>query len=193
MTLPADLGRPTGPFAASAGLPAPSFHRHFDDLEAAALAAYGRALAWLRAVLVPLLGPADLAWPIRVRAVVGGALGLLANHPDLTHLRASEFPRSGAAAPSRHQAVVDQLAAVLRVGRAECAWGAQLPADSERIAIGGVLWMPGHRARRGEGGRLPALAPEVVYLLLVPCLDIADADRVILDQRPSPAASALGR
>jgi AcrR family transcriptional regulator len=178
--------------AAEAGLSPPSFHRYFDDLDAAALAAYDGAHAWLDAGLRSHAPPADLAWPLRVRTVVAETLSLLAPHPDLTYFCACEFPRSGAIALARHRAVLSGLAAALRAGRAESARGAELPAHTERVAIGGAISMLGHRARRGEGSQLPSVASEVSYFLLVPYLGVPEAKRIAfgaeaLAAAPSPA------
>jgi AcrR family transcriptional regulator len=175
--------------AAAAGVPAPGFHRYFADREAAALAAHDCALAWLEESLAPAPIAGDLDWPRRVRATVEQALDLLAPFPDLTCFCAWEFPRSGPTARASHRAIVDRLAAALRTGRVESPWGADLPAHTERIAIGGAVSMLGQRARRGEGTRLPSLAPEITYFLIVPYLGIPAARRTILDEDSSPAPS----
>jgi hypothetical protein len=136
------------------------------------------ALAWLDAGLRSNAPPVDLAWPLRVRAVVADALSLLDPHPDLTYFCACEFPRSGPIARTRHRAVVSGLAAALRAGRAERASGVELPAHTERVAIAGAILMLGHRGRRSEGSQLPALAPDVSCFLLVPYLGVPEAKRM---------------
>jgi AcrR family transcriptional regulator len=177
--------------AAEAGLPAPAFHRHFDDRDAAAAAVYDGTLAWLAARHRSNARPPGLAWPLRVRAVVADVLALLAPHPDLTYFCACEYRRSGPIARARHRAIVAGLAATLRVGRAENAWGAGLPAHTERTAIGGAFSLLSHRAGRGEGTQLSSLAPDITYFLLVPYLDIQEAKRIALGEEGSPAPSPL--
>lgn len=166
----------TEQIAAAADLPVSIFDRYFADKGACATAAYERAVGWLEGQIPSAFGLAD-NWSQGVRALVARALDLLAPHPELARFGAWDFPRSDRVAHARHQVTVARLAVALRAGRGECPWGAELPVGSEEIAIGGALWMLGHRVRSDEGD-LRRLAPDVTYFLLVPYLGVAGAQLV---------------
>jgi AcrR family transcriptional regulator len=161
----------------AAGVSRATFYELFANKDDCVLATYDRIEEWLRAGVRPALSQGE-DWSGGVAVGVQTALELLASDPRLAIFCGQEALVNRGPALERHEAVLEDLSAALRGGREQCHWGAQLPRRLEQTAIGGVIWLVAHRARRGSAEALLALGPELTYFLLTPYLGVSEALRL---------------
>jgi AcrR family transcriptional regulator len=163
---------------ARAGVSRRTFYQLFDDKIDCVFAAHRRAFGRLRAAIAGAC-PAEAAWPDRVTAAIERSLELAAASPGEAHLIAVVCPT--AAEPqlaSRGQAAHAELAGLLRAGRgrADIAGG---PSElTEQAVVAAAISVVGGRLFAGRAATLPALAPELTQLLLMPYLGDGEASRV---------------
>ena len=125
-------------------------------------------------------------WPLKVKVGIGATLDMAAAAP----IRA-QFLTLDTLAPTK--ALIRQrfesrerLARLLAAGRTEVLRGAELPGVVEQTLIAGIAWVISSQLRSGEAEQLPALAPQLVELTLLPYLGREGAAEVA--RRPRPTA-----
>lgn len=150
-----------------AGVSRATFYRQFASKEECFLAAYDLAGEWLRERVAEAVG-AGGEWPVRVRAGVSAALGMLAEHPALARLFAVEALQAGRAARERQRACLASFAAALRAGRSS---GPELPVELEEMLLGGAIATIGRYVDAGRTAQLPEATVELVQYLLIPYLE----------------------
>jgi AcrR family transcriptional regulator len=159
-----------------AGVSRNTFYEHFADKEACFLAAYEVIVAWLeREGAAAAAGAGD--WPGAVKAAVAKTVTLLGADLGVARLATVEISLAGPAAAAAERALVDRLAAPLRLGRAEGLPDAALSARLEPALIGGALSLVARAVGAGQGDRLAELAPGITEFLLVPYLGAMAAAR----------------
>lgn len=160
------------------GLTEKALHRHFEDLEAAALAAFelGYELA---------MGSASRAffgegrWPERVWAVSRAASGHGREHPTLTHLAYAE---PHALSPHRFEAVRQRLLVatlLFEEGYRASAQAALVPRIVSEILAMAIFEIAYREAPRRGATRLPQLAAQRAYVMLAPFLGPEDASEFV--------------
>ena len=160
----------------AAGVSRNTFYEHFADREACFLAAYEAIVAWLeREGAAAAAGAGD--WPGAVRAAVAKTLALLGADLGVARLLTVEISLAGPAAAAAERALVDRLAAPLRLGRAEGPPNAGLSARLEPALIGGAFSLVARAVGAGQGDRLAELASGITEFLLVPYLGAMAAAR----------------
>jgi AcrR family transcriptional regulator len=169
-----------GDLTKQAGVSRTTFYELFDDKEACFLAAYDNAVETLvRRVIAAYEG--ELEWPDRAAAGLAALLGALASEPDLARLSLVDIGNAGPAAQRRYRAAIQRLTPLFEEGRDYAAGGRSLPANTSRMAIGGVTGLIADELVTGQAERLPGLLSDVLFATLVPYIG------------PDAAAREVGR
>jgi AcrR family transcriptional regulator len=154
-----------------------TFYKHFADRDEAFLALLEattqRTVDRVEAAYESEEGP----WPDRVGAALGALFKDVAANPNAAHACLVEGLTAGPEASARHEAVLKQLAALLRPGRELTPRQAKLPQHLEETLAGGVVWVLSQRLIGGEADRLPGLLPETLEFLLRPYVGEDEAAR----------------
>jgi hypothetical protein len=125
-------------------------------------------------------------WPQRVRCGLEALLEGLAGAPAVATLLIRAFPAISPAARGCYQAFVESFAPLLRGGRELAGTGAELPREVEMLAVGAAEAIIFEEIEAGRAAQLPALAPAILFSLLVPFLGPEAASAEM--QRASEAA-----
>jgi len=150
-----------------AGVSRTTFYELFEDKEACFLAAYDGAVeALVRRVMRAY--EAEAEWPERAAAGLAALLEALAEEPALARLALVDIGSAGPAAQRRYRAAIQRLTPLFEEGRDYAPGGRALPANTSRMAIGGVTGLIADELVGGRAGRLPGLLPDVLFATLVP-------------------------
>jgi hypothetical protein len=125
-------------------------------------------------------------WPQRVRCGLEALLEELAGKPAAAALLIRSFPALSPAARGRYQEFVESFAPLLAGGRELSGMGAELPVEVELFAVGAAEAIVFEEIEAGRAAQLPALAPAILFSLLVPFLGPEAASAEM--QRASEAA-----
>ncbi len=109
-------------------------------------------------------------WPQRVRCGLEALLEELADAPAAAALLIRSFPALSPAARARYQEFVEGFAPLLEEGRRLAETGAELPAEVELFAVGAAEAIVFEEIEAGRAAQLSALAPEILFSVLVPFL-----------------------
>lgn len=164
-----------------AGISRTTFYELFADKEACFLAAYDNAVE----ALVRRIGAAydaEESWPERARAGLAELLAALAEEPALARLALVDAGAAGPAAQRRYWAAVQRLTPLFEEGRDFSPGGRELPANTSRMAIGGVTGLISDELVAGRGEQLPGLLSDVLFATLVPYLGPDTATREVAKQ-----------
>jgi AcrR family transcriptional regulator len=159
-----------------AGISRTTFYEMFDDKEACFLAAYDDAVDRL-VRLVSAAYEAEERWPDRARAGLAALLEALAAEPALARLALVDVGAAGPAAQRRYRAAVQRLTPLFDEGRDFAAGGRDLPANTSRMAIGGVAGLIADELVAGRAERLPGLLSEALFSMLTPYIGPTAAAR----------------
>lgn len=118
----------------------------------------------------------ERSWEARLRAGVLTLLDFLAERPAFARVALLEAVPAGGRAALLHHSAKAALLAELESGPDRT--GAGIPASAGRGALAGVETLVASRIAAGRAAELKELAGEVVYLLAVPYLGRAEAQRL---------------
>lgn len=167
-----------GDLTREAGVSRTTFYELFEDKEQCFLAAYDRAVEVLvRRVSAAYEQAGD--WPERAAAGLAALLEALAEEPDLARLSLVEIGNAGLAAQRRYRAAVQRLTPLFEEGRDYAAGGRALPANTSRMAIGGVTGLIADELVAGRAEQLPGLLSDVFFATLVPYIGPDAASREV--------------
>ncbi|HKI65685.1 MAG TPA: TetR/AcrR family transcriptional regulator [Solirubrobacterales bacterium] len=156
-----------GDLTKQAGVSRTTFYELFDDKERCFLAAYDNAVEVLvRRVMAAYEAPGE--WPERAAAGLAALLEVLAEEPELARLSLVDIGNAGPAAQRRYRAAVQRLTPLFEEGRDYAPGGRGLPANTSRMAIGGVTGLIADELVAGRAERLPDLLSDVFFATLVP-------------------------
>jgi AcrR family transcriptional regulator len=160
-----------------AGLTTAEFERHLGSKEGGLLAAQDAYLdrLWLD-VREACAGPA--IWPDKVSFAIKALIASLAETSDLARVFVVEAWVDSFAAVERQFATLDSFAALLSEGRRFYPQASTLPSITERVLVGGIASIVRGRLLAEEPRSLAALEPELVELVLIPYLGLAEARRI---------------
>ena len=161
----------------NAGVSRRTFYEHFASKEECFLAAYDLVLDHLRSRMTEAASERS-TWGEQVVAAVNAALQLLADEPEFARLATLEAVVAGKAGAERYRQSLDELVPFLKRGRDEAPGAYPLPPSTEDALIGGVASLIAREINAGRARELPALAPEVVNVLLLPYLGAGEAERL---------------
>jgi AcrR family transcriptional regulator len=167
-----------GNLTKEAGVSRTTFYELFDDKEACFLAAYDNAVD----VLVRQVTAAyesEQRWPERARAGLTALLDALAAEPDLARLALVDIGAAGPAAQRRFRVAVQRLTPLFEEGRDFAPGGRALPANTSRMAIGGVTGLIADELIAGRAQQLPSLLSDALFATLVPYIGPEAAAREV--------------
>jgi AcrR family transcriptional regulator len=150
-----------------AGISRTTFYEQFDDKEACFLAAYEEAVDSLVRRVTASYESAG-SWPERAREGLRELLEALAAEPDLARLALVDIGAAGPAAQRRFRAAVQRLTPLFEEGRDYAPGGRALPANTSRMAIGGVTGLLADELLAGRAEQLPDLLSDVLFATLIP-------------------------
>jgi AcrR family transcriptional regulator len=156
-----------GDLTKEAGVSRTTFYELFEDKEACFLAAYDNAVeALVRRVVVAYESGGD--WPERAAAGLAALLAALAAEPALARLSLVDIGNAGPVAQRRYRAAIQRLTPLFEEGRDYAPGGRGLPANTSRMAIGGVTGLISDELLAGRAAQLPGLLSDVLFATLVP-------------------------
>ncbi len=156
-----------GDLAREAGVSRSTFYELFTDKEDCFLAAFDAAVdVLMRRVVVAY--ESEQHWPERARAGLGALLETLAGEPELARLAMVDIGAAGPAAQRRHRVAMQRLTPLFDEGRDFAPQGHRLPANTSRMAVGGVAGLISDELVAGNAERLPEMLPELLFSILVP-------------------------
>lgn len=171
---------------ARAGVSRRTFYEQFAEKETALLAAYDAAVEQLANVLLDALAESP-QWRTGLRAAVGALLGFLAVEPAFTRLMFVEMAAAGQRARAHHRRTVQTFVRGLDALRPDGA--TTPPASTARVLVGGIEQTIADAVLEGRIAELPALEPDVMYLLVLPWFG-EDEARLELAAPGQPSASS---
>lgn len=155
--------------ARSFGLSDEQMAAELPDKDAWLFAAYDRLTEHLRDTARRGCEPGR-PWPQRVHGGLAALLGELSAKPWMARVLIRSFPTIGPAARERYQAFLGELAGLLADGREASDLGVVLPDEVELLALGAAEAIVFDAVEGGRAERLAALAPAILFALLVPFL-----------------------
>lgn len=156
-----------GDLTKEAGVSRTTFYELFDDKEQCFLAAYDNAVDVL-VRRVSAAYEAQASWPDRAAAGLAALLELLAEEPALARLSLVDIGNAGPLAQRRYRAAIQRLTPLFEEGRDYASGGRGLPANTSRMAIGGVTGLISDELVAGRAEQLPCLLSDVIFATLVP-------------------------
>jgi hypothetical protein len=112
----------------------------------------------------------DESWPQRVCRGLEALLEELAGAPAVVQLLIRAFPETSPTARAHYHAFVEGFAPLLREGRELAGTGVELPSEVEMLAVGAAEAILFEEVEAGRTAQLPALAPAILFSVLVPFL-----------------------
>ncbi len=156
-----------GDLTKEAGVSRTTFYELFDDKETCFLAAYDNAVETLvRRVIAAYEGERE--WPERAASGLAALLDTLASEPALARLSLVDIGNAGPAAQRRYRAAIQRLTPLFEEGRDYAPGGRALPANTSRMAIGGVTGLIADELLAGRAESLGGLLSDVLFATLVP-------------------------
>jgi hypothetical protein len=107
-------------------------------------------------------------WPDQAAAGLAALLAVLAQEPALARLSLVDIGNAGPAAQRRYRAAIQRLTPLFEEGRDFAPGGRNLPANTSRMAIGGVTGLISDELVAGRAEQLPGLLSDVLFATLVP-------------------------
>jgi AcrR family transcriptional regulator len=156
-----------GDLTKEAGVSRTTFYELYEDKEACFLAAYDNAVEVLVRRVIKAY-ESQGAWPDRAAAGLATLLEALAEEPALARLSLVDVGRAGPAAQRRYRAAIQRLTPLFDEGRDFAPGGRGLPANTSRMAIGGVTGLISDELVAGRAEQLPGLLSDVLFATLVP-------------------------
>jgi AcrR family transcriptional regulator len=154
-----------------------TFYEQFDNKRECVQVAHELAFDRLAGGLVrACAGQSD--WPAKVVTAIAATIEFAVLAPEQARLLLLETLAPEPALGLRALVCNDFFVGLLRNGREECPQAASLPELTERALIGATASVIGHQLLSDQVDRLPALAPQLVQLILIPYLGNEEAGRV---------------
>ncbi|MEX2448093.1 MAG: TetR/AcrR family transcriptional regulator [Solirubrobacterales bacterium] len=156
-----------GDLTKEAGVSRTTFYEFFEDKEACFLAAYDGAVELL-VRRVTSAYESERRWPERAAAGLAALLAALAEEPRLARLSLVDIGSAGPAAQRRYRTAVQRLTPLFDEGRDFAPGGRGLPANTSRMAIGGVTGLIADELLADRAEQLPGLLSDALFATLVP-------------------------
>lgn len=155
-----------------------TFYKLFSNKDSCLVALHDELLTWLWDEVAVTVADAE-TWPLRLRAAVERAIELLADDPRVAKVCAIEVYAAGSQLRARHDRLVDELGDLLRLGRAERTWGAELPALLEPMLARGAISIVGRSLVYRQGPAPATLGAELSQFMLIPYLGAEQARTLV--------------
>ncbi len=151
------------------GISKADFEAEFPDKDACLFAAYDQLTERLARKSAEGCGLGG-KWPQRVRRGLEALLEELAAAPAMARVAIRAFPAIGPEARTRYQDFVEGFGPLLSEGRKFSGTGEELPVEVEMLAVGAAEAIVFEEIEAGRAAQLPALAPAILFSVLVPFL-----------------------
>jgi AcrR family transcriptional regulator len=172
-----------------AGVSRTTFYEQFDNKRECLLIAHEQAFDRLTGELVRACA-GQPEWPTKVVAAIAATIVFATRAPQQAQLLVLEFLAADPVLAERALASNDFLVGLLRNGREQCPQAAALPELTERALIGATVSVIGHRLLCGQADQLPALAPQLIHLILIPYVGNEEAARIAKIALPPPGLTS---
>lgn len=159
---------------ATAGFERVVFEQHFSGVQQCLLAAYDRFFDGLVADVGEAMDY-EAPWPQQVKAGVEAAIAFVIESAGAARLFAVEGLVIGPAAVDRYEVAIQRIASLLRFGRQHSAEAAVLPPLTEVVLVAGAVSLVTSALLTEDQMMLPALAPRLAEVLLLPYVGGGDA------------------
>lgn len=117
---------------------------------------------------------AAMEWPAKISAAIHAALEFAASQPQATRTLTMEARVSRFDGGRAYLQMIGYFSELLRVGAPH---DQPLATSTEEALVGGIATVVSDHLRSGRAHRLVDVAPELVYLTLLPYLGFAEAKR----------------
>jgi AcrR family transcriptional regulator len=152
---------------ADAGVSRRTFYERFGNKEDAFIAAYDLIVAQLLAAVRAQFGKGS-TWVERIGLGLDALLRSLADEPRLARVCVVEVFAAGPNALARRDAAMERFRELLVPDADDCPDGRAVPPLSGETLVGGVYEVISDRVHRGRTSMLPSLAPDLVYVFVLP-------------------------
>jgi AcrR family transcriptional regulator len=160
-----------------AGVSTATFERHFADKEVCFLAAYeAMSDVMIAAVDAAFQRTQELPWADRAATALRALVGLLAAQAELARMPIVEVTAIPGEARVGYRRALDRFIPFLEQGREASEQGAELPAETARLAIGGASSLVFDEFRAGRGSELGRILPDLVFAVTMPYLGVEAAE-----------------
>lgn len=149
-----------------AGVSRATFYELFEDESECLFAAYDRVIDALVAHATRAFNRPG-SWPVKMRRALGALLEAFAAEPEVAWMATVEVQAAGPDAQRSYRGALERFLPLFIEGR-RYAQGNVLPADLERMAVGGVEGMIFNEVIAGRTEELPELLPDILFAVLVP-------------------------
>lgn len=112
----------------------------------------------------------EASWGERTTAGLRALLELLAAEAEIARMALVEVAAAGEDARYRYGLAMERFLPFAAQGREASPQGQELPAETERFAVGGAMTMIIDEIRAGRAAELPALLPDLVFAVTMPYL-----------------------
>jgi AcrR family transcriptional regulator len=167
-----------------AGVPRPEFDSRFAGKEALVEYAYEALFERFLDRLSRAI-ETQSSWPLKVKVGIGATLDMAAAAPVKAQFLTLDTLATSRALVHQRFESRERLSRLLAAGRTEVPRGTELPGVVEQTLIAGIAWVISSQLRSGEAEQLPALAPQLVELTLLPYLGREEAAAVARRSRPT--------
>lgn len=167
-------GTTIGGITAAAKISRRTFYEHFEGKEDCFLAAYEMIDAHVRDAMLAAPGASE-PWPDRVRARLAALLDVLARDGVVARFYLLEPLAAGGEPAARYRDAMQLLAQILRPEPEAPDHDVEV---RDQALIGGVATLIVRRLNSGDVEHVPALLPDLVELVLAPCLGREEAQRL---------------
>lgn len=159
-----------------AGVSRTTFYENFDNKRECVLVAHEEAFERFATELFRACAR-EVDWPEKVAAAMRAAIAFVVADPEEAQLLIVDVVAADPTLVARTLASNDYLVGLLRNGREQSPEVAALPELTERALVGAAASVIGSRLLSHQADRLPALEPELVQLMLMPYVGVAEARR----------------
>jgi AcrR family transcriptional regulator len=156
---------------ARAGVSQGTFDQHFEGKQQCFLAAFDAAIDVAVAYTSNSYeAAAGRPWPDRVAAGLEALVELFSAEAEIIRMAMVEMTAIGEDPRVRYRDALGRFEQFLAEGHAYSPQGGQLPPETARFAVGGVVSILFDEVRAGRGRELRRILPDLLYAVLMPYL-----------------------
>ncbi|MGB0121684.1 MAG: TetR/AcrR family transcriptional regulator [Solirubrobacterales bacterium] len=152
-----------------------TFYEIFPDKEACFLAAYDAILGRFVTEVIKACQAPDLSWPEMIERGIATSLGFLAAEPAFARMCIVDMFSAGPSALERYLSAVRLIAAFVDGGRQAMPGREDVPQSVSSMVVGGAAVVIRAEIVDERTEYLPEVGPDLLYSILVPYVDQAEA------------------